>query len=219
MSAQNLSFYFKIDTILPREDVPPQSFADGSYKPPTQNDHFRNLSTTGWRQFTLDGVSQEKMLSPAAQRAYSTSVFYVGQSASQFLFYPADCRTMNILDVENNYGERRGWQHLCFTEKDASHMVLDLYGEQIGLCGPAGTYSPCLLPLYYQSTENNRPVGLSGHMGLLLALTAFSCGHDRMLDAIRHRLNFRAQRWENGNVMTWGNGRKLQHEASQKQGG
>ena len=48
-------------------------------------------------------------------------------------------------------------------------------------------------------------------MSLLLALTAFSCKPDRMLDAIVRRLNFKERRWENVQIQDWGNGRKAHH--------
>ena len=133
MSEQNLSFQFKIDTIIAKPDAPPQLFTNGFYKPPVRSDHYK--------QVTMDGVSPI-IPSPPNRQAYSTSIFYDGYYTKRFLFHPADCRTLNISDIERNNGERWGWRQLCFTERSPTHSVLDLNGEYDSLRGQPGSYSP-----------------------------------------------------------------------------
>ena len=207
MSAHNLSFQFKIDTIIARDSAPPTSFTNGSYKPPIQRHHYRQVHSTGWLQWTINGVSTE--LTPSTTGyAYSTSIFYDGVSTNRFLFHPNDCQVINISNVEHQYAERYGWQQLSFTEKSPTHTVLNHDGEFADLRGHPGSYSPYLLPSCYRSMEPNTTVRLSGKMSLLLALTAFSCRHDRMIDAIGQRLDIKNRRWINGDINGWGNGRK-----------
>lgn len=208
MSDPNLSFQFKIDAIRARHDAPPQSFTNGSYKPPVESNHYEQSGTTEWRQWTINGVSPATAAPSPITQAYSTSIFY-DAITKRFLFHPADCRTINISTIENEHGDKWGWQQLCFTEFNSSHSLLDHDGEYSSLCGWAGTYTPHFLPPCYQSPENSTPCGLSGKMSLLLALTAFSCAPDRMIDAISHRLNFRERRWDNALDQNWGSGRKM----------
>jgi hypothetical protein len=207
MNIQNLSFFFKIDTIKAKDNAPTQTFTNGSYKPPIEKDHYEQWSSTGWRQWTVNGVSDLALPPSPVHQAYSTSVFYDG-TTGRFLFHPADCRSKSLSIIEKNETERWSWMHLSFTQIDASHSVLDHNGEYNSLGGKAGSYSPWLLPPCYQSTDDKTVCGLSGKMGLLLALTAFSCKPEHMTDAIVRRLKLREKRWENGNVQFWGNGRK-----------
>ena len=72
-----------------------------------------------------------------------------------------------------------------------------LHGEHPTLCGQAGTYTPHLLPSCYEPPEHKTKCGLSGKMSLLLGLTAFSGAPERMMDAIKARLNIRERRWGN----------------------
>ena len=213
MSAQNLSFQFKIDTITAREEIPPAQFSNGAYKPPVGKDDYVRRGTTRWHRFTMEGVSPAADPSPPIGYSYSTSVFYDAKSTNRFLFYPGDCQSVNISDVEGMHTERYGWQHLCFTHKGPGHTALDLDGEYDTLRGPPGSYSPHLLPTCYRSTEQSSTIGLSGKMSLLFALTAFSCRHDRMLEAISQRLNLKDKKWVNGDIQSWGHGRELQPEA------
>lgn len=207
MSQQGLSFFFKIETIQARDDAPRESFAYGFYKPPIRIDHCERTGSTGWHRWTMDDISP--ISAPqSSPRSYSTSVFWDGVNTNRFLFHPKDCQRVNISDIEDKAaGERFGWQHLLFTHQvDTAHSVLDLSGEHETLSGRPGSYSPHFLPTCYQSLENATPCGLSGDMGLFLALAAFSCRPELMMHAIRHRLNIRQRRWLNGNIPNWGNG-------------
>ena len=208
--SKGLSFNFKIDTMTANEYTPPESFRNGSYKPPIRRQNFIHRSSTDWYQWTTAGLLSATQTAPPLKcYVYSTSIFYDGRGTNRFLFFPGDCQSVDISDVEELYTERYGWQHLCFTEKGPGHTVLDHDGEYDTLRGPPGSYSPHLLPLCYRSTEQMNQIGLSGKMSLLLALTAFSCRHDKMIEAIAQRLNFKERRWVNGDVQGWGNGRKF----------
>ena len=210
MSEQNLSFLFNIDSIRARSDAPPQTFANGYYKPPVQHDHYIRTDSTGWCQWTMNGVSQAIAHPIQLPVAYSTSIFYDEIYTQRFLFHPADCQTVDISAIEQGpANERWGWQGLCFTENPPNHSVLDHDGEYDSVCGRGGSYIPHLLPQCYQSLENVSRCGLSGKMSLLLALTAFSCAPELMMQAIHHRLNIRERKWENFSDQDWGNGRKV----------
>lgn len=209
-STMSLSFQFKIDSIEAKEDAPKLAFASGSYKPPTQRQHYKLLETTGWRQWAPNTVSQAMSTPSPIRYSYSTSIFYDGVSTNRFLFYPGNCLTQNISNIEAAHGERWGWQHLCFSERDNNHSILDHDGEFGSLCGQAGSYAEYFLPkCYYESVDNPDRCGLSGKMSLLLALTAFSCKREYMLPAIKHRLNISHRRWENFQLQAWGNGRMV----------
>jgi hypothetical protein len=213
MSDLGLRFLFKLDTIRANPTAVPESFSNGHYKPPIRPEHYEQLDSTGWLRWTVSGISTVTPTPPPTPPptiyAYTTSIFYDGDNKNRFLFHPADCRTVDISDIERHNSERWGWQELCFTERDSRHCVLDLNGEYDALCGRPGSYSPNLLPYCYRSVDNPTRCGLSGNVGLLLALAAFSCRHDRMLAAIVGRLNFRERRWDDLQHLDWGNGRKL----------
>ncbi|ERF68725.1 hypothetical protein EPUS_07143 [Endocarpon pusillum Z07020] len=208
MNPQDLSCCFKIDFIEAKQHAPPQSFPNGDYKPPVQPDHYTLRASTGWYHLTTNSVTQEFTPPPNMTQAYSTSVFYDGANTKRFLFHPADCRLVDISNIEREAaGDMWGWRKLCFTEKDANHSVLDHDGEYDSLCGGGGSYVPHLLPPCYKSEVNNNHCGLSGKMSLLLALTAFSCAQPNVIYAIKHRLNIRERRWDHvGNL---GNGCKV----------
>lgn len=210
MSDQSLRFLFSIDSIRARPDAPPQTFTNGHYKPPVQHDCYTQTSSTGWCQWTMNGVSQVTAPPIPLPVSYATSIFYDDINTKRFLFHPKDCRTVDISAIEQGPAhERWGWQGLCFTEKAPNHSVLDHDGEFDSVCGRGGSYIPHFLPQCYQSLENVSPCGLSGKMSLLLALTAFSCAPERMMQAIRRRLNIRQRRWESHSNLDWGNGRKV----------
>jgi hypothetical protein len=211
MGDGRLSFLFKIDTIEAKDDSPPEFFTTGYYKPPIQKDHYRRLGTTDWLRWTTQGVVPGAMnpLGPVGP-VYSTSLFYDGHSTQKpFLFYPGDCQTINISDVEREMTELWGWQQLCFTKRDAHHSVLDLGGEYHTLCGHSTSYIPHFLPECYKSAENDATCGLSGTMSLMIALAAFSCRTEHMIAAIANRLNFTERKWENVCIEDWGDGRKM----------
>jgi hypothetical protein len=209
MSEPSLSFQFKIDIIRERNDAPSQSFSHGAYKPPVERDHCEQLNTTGWCQWTMNGISATNVSPPPMHQAYSTSVFYDAIDTKRFLFHPADCQTTNISAVEKSNGERWGWQQLCFSHKDIGHAILDLDGEFGSLNGRGGSYIPHFMPPCYQSIDEEAVVGLSGRMSLLLALTAFSCRPEHILNAIRYRMNFKERRWHDINIQDWGIGRRF----------
>lgn len=209
MSNPNLSFLFKIDSIQARPGAPPQAFINGHYKPPVQPDHYEQVDSTEWYQWTVNGVSRVTEPSLPYPVTYSTSVFYDSINTKRFLFHPADCRTVDISAIEQgDAGERWGWQGLLYTEKSLAHSVLEHDGEHDSLCGRGGTYVPHLLPHCYEHQENDTVCGLSGKLSLLLALTGFSCAPNYLMDAIRHRLNIRERRWANVG-QAWGDGRKV----------
>lgn len=208
MNPLHPSFLFKIDFIAAAHAAPVQTFANGFYKPPIRSNHYEDIATTGWHQWTTGGV-ETATAPPFGRQGYSTSLFYDGVSTSRFLFYPADCRTVNISDIEAAYHERFGWSHLRFTHRDPNHSVLDLDGEFSSLCGRPGTYSPNLLPSCYRSMDYNVPCRLSGKIGLLLALTAYSCCQQHTVRAIRYRLRLQERRWDDFPTFHWGNGRTL----------
>jgi hypothetical protein len=202
-----LSFCFKIDRIKAKDNAPPTTFVNGSYKPPIEKEHYEQWGSTGWRRWTVNGVSDPTLPPSPVHHTYSTSVFFDG-TTGRFLFHPADCRSKSLSIIEQDRTERWSWRQLSFTQIDASHSVLDHNGEYNSLSGKAGSYSPWLLPPCYQSIDDNTFCGLSGKMGLLLALAAFSCKPEHMIDAVVRRLNLRERRWDNGNFQFWGNGRR-----------
>lgn len=205
----NLSFQFKIDSISKRENAPSSTFANGFWKPPVERAHCRQTHSTGWLQWSSNGVTTAMQPSHPPSYHYSTSIFYDGYSTSRFLFHPGDCQTVDISEVEKREFENWGWQHLRFSKLDPAHASLDHDGEFAKLCGAGGTYIDQLLPSWYQSNQHSQLCGLSGKLSLLLALTAFSCGPHRMTDAISHRLNLKERRWDNFPGQNWGNGRKV----------
>lgn len=208
MNGQDLTFQFKIDSIRAKPEAPPQSFSIGLYKPPTEKDHYQLERSTGWLQWSMTAVSHPTAPPPTMYR-YSTSVFYAGDT-SRYLFHPADCRETSISIIEREETERWGWRQLAFSEIRPRHWVLGHDGDQPGLRGQAGSYTPDLLPQCYCTANNdNHPCGLSGKMSLLLALTAYSVHPDRMVPAISHRLNIRHRRWEHGPNGYWGSGREI----------
>lgn len=208
MSNQDLAFQFKIDSIVATIDAPTQSFALGLYKPPTENDHYKLERSTGWLQWTMDNISYPTAPRPT-QYTYSTSVFYAGDQ-SRYLFHPADCREQSISIIEMEEGERWGWRRLAFSEIGPRQWVLGHDGNQAGLRGRAGSYSPDLLPdCYYLANSGNHQCELSGKMSLLLALTAYSARPELMEQAISYRLNIREGKWERGSSSYWGSGRKI----------
>jgi hypothetical protein len=220
MAHQNLRFAFKVDTIEAAPSVAPQFFANGLYKPPVRSNHYSQSDSTGWMLWTMDGIASittAQLAQLSFTKRYSTTIFYDGIYTKRFLFYPADCRSLDISAVESAHGERWGWQQLRFTEVNPQHSVLDPVGEYPSLCGQAGSYSPHFLPPCYQSQENNSKCGLSGKMSLFIALTAFSCAPANMIAAIQSRLNLSARRWVNALHHNWGQGRELQSHAIQVQ--
>lgn len=211
MAAPPSSFLFKIDRIVEAEDAPPAVYTiTGDYKPPIYAQHCVSLDSTGWCRWSENQVSLIAGPLPAASYCYATSMFY-DETTSRFLFHPADCRIMNVSDVEHQEGERWGWQCLKFRHLDlgSNHSVLAVDGEHPALSGQPGSFSPTLLPYSYRSQQVPMPCNLSGHLSLLFALTAFSCNPQFMLSAIRLRLNFPARRWDDIPEINWGNGRQV----------
>lgn len=202
-----MSFQFKIDEIQSAPNAPSEHFANGDYKPPIERHHYRPLRTTQWLQWRPDGLSIA-VEPPQPTDSYSTSVFYDGHSSHRFLFFPDDCRAVNIIDLEQEHTERWGsWRQLCFTHKAPNHSVLDHDGEHNKLSGQPGSYSPVLLPSCYRSPDHGTLCGLSGKMSLLIALTTFSCSSQHMLNAITRRLKLGERRWINYQIQAWGSGR------------
>lgn len=215
MSEPHFSFLFKIDMIEAKGDATPPTFVNGNYKPPVRSNQYKELGTTGWRRYTTNAVLPTAATPQPGSQGYSTSVFYDGVHTNRFLFHPADCRTLNISDIEYEEAEIWGWRQLCFTEIDSTHCVLDLDGEFDCLCGQPGSYSPSFLPNCYRSTTRTAKCGLSGKMSLFLALTAFSCRFPFCIRAINHRLKIRERRWENIQIGQWGVGRTVLLETIQ----
>jgi hypothetical protein len=134
MNVQNLSFLFKIDTIKAKDNAPLKTFTNGDYKPPIEKDHYEQWDSTGWRRWTVNGISDAPLPLSPVHYAYSTSVFY-DATTNRYLFHPADCRSKSLSTIEKNETERWSWMHLSFTQLDASHSVLDHTGEYNSLSG------------------------------------------------------------------------------------
>jgi hypothetical protein len=205
MASSTLTFLFKIDEILAKPSAAPVSFSNGDYKPPVEHDQYADVATTGWRRRTPSGVVSIGSADLPNHYQYSTTIFWDGHDTKRFLFHPADCRTIDISEIQSNKHEKWGWRKLGFSVAGPGHSVLDFSDEYSKLCGRSNTLTPTLLPVCYQPEEFISMSGLSGKMGLLVGLAAFSCSPDNKLLAVGG-LNFEQRRWEHRG--DWGNGRK-----------
>ena len=207
MNNPTLSFDFKILEVRATEDAPQTLFMSGLNKPPVESAHLMAIGGTPWIHW--NNGHRTRIHGPHSAQGYAVSVFYDCQTA-RYLFSPHDCLSFDVINDEHQFhNEKFGWRQLSFNHVNQQHSVLALRGEHLHLSARPGAHLSSLIPNCYSCHVNSPTTcGLSGNLGLLIALTAFTAA-PALSEHVMAKLDIAHRRWHNLEQQgPWGNGRK-----------
>lgn len=199
-----LQFLFKIDSIS-HDERPENRVGDNNWRPPRNPQAFRTTSLPGpWCRWTAGGISYAG--SNIGSDDYDTCSLFYNNESSQFLGVPFDCRVFSVEDDARESGT--GWSRLMFQHQTILYggvrrplSILRFHEEFHVLASGTNPYwMPQLLPTSFKWNDDNPQYNggelhtcLAGSLSLFIALAAFSCPQQYMLQTIGS--SFKPPRW------------------------
>ncbi|EEP78979.1 predicted protein [Uncinocarpus reesii 1704] len=173
-----LRFLFKIDFIKPNYDEQSEiRIPDQKWIPPTIPQAITTVGTTGWFQWSSNGVNPA--MSTSETDFQVCSLFYNSEH-SHFQGVPFDCRKYSV--KESRMRDGIGWRRVMFRYSlHSSRLPISIMGFDSAYNVLAGkgssSWMPQLIPETYDNNQDencSEHTGIAGDLALLLAFVAFS---------------------------------------------
>ena len=180
MSAANLSFYARIDNLVPNYQAQPRRNGENSYwSPPTIRTGYTRTSSTlfRWRGGVMTQIPANDPVNHALNHVHSAATIFTQMpDTPHLLVVPFNAQ------LRHAYQNPGGWRPLSFrhvrinnTQHTYSAVLANGDRQHIAAQGSLH-WMPQLLPSFYdvQSGSARVQAGLIGSLPLLIALAAFS---------------------------------------------